>query len=77
MINVRSMFDARKNMKRHHRVAIAVGDACGSTGMRQSNGANGDEEVVKGGWNFLYLSPLRLFCFPPMRSRSRSYPTAA
>jgi hypothetical protein len=62
--------DVRMIMKRHHRVAIAVGDACGSTDVRQSNGANVDCE--KDGWNFRYLSPLRLLCFPPIRSRSRS-----
>jgi hypothetical protein len=64
--------DVRMIMKRHHRVAIGVGDACGSTGVRQSNGANVDYEVVKDVLNVLYLSPLRLFCLPPIRSRSRS-----
>jgi hypothetical protein len=64
-------------MKRHHRVTVAAGDVCGSAGMSRSHGANVENEVVRAGWNFLYLSPLRLRCFPPMRSRSRSYPTAA
>jgi len=59
-------------MGRHHRVAIAVGNACGSTDVHQSNGAIVDYEVVKDSWNFLYLSPLRLLCLPPIRSRSRS-----
>jgi hypothetical protein len=51
---------------------MAVGDACGSTDVRQSNGANVDYEVVKDVLNVLYLSPLRLFCLPPIRPRSRS-----
>jgi hypothetical protein len=64
--------DVRMIMKRHRRVAIVVGDACGSTDVRRSNGANVDYEVVKDVLNVLYLSPLRLFCLPPIRSRSRS-----
>jgi hypothetical protein len=67
-----SLLEVRRIMRRHHRVVIAVGDACGSTDVRQSNGANVDYEVVKDSWNLLYLSPLRLLCLPPICSRSRS-----
>jgi hypothetical protein len=48
-----------------------------ATGTPVGIAAGMSPHLLKRYTSFLYVSPLRLFCFPPMRLRSCSYPTAA